>query len=392
MNTLHLENEGVPDASSVRPRLLVVDDEEAVAYVLKRSLTRAGYEIEYAASGEEALQKLALSRFDGMLTDVSMPRMRGDELQRLARAVDPDMAVLMITAVSDVSLAVACLQGGVCDYITKPFDLEDINVRVAKALERRHITLNSRQYRYDLERQVARQSARIRRLHLVSLQSLNHALEAKDEGTLDHSNRVCALSHCLAVRLDMDNRVPDGCRKVALAALLHDIGKIGVPEHILNKPGKLTDEEMNDVKRHPELGEMILKPLLSLELLAIVRHHHERWDGAGYPDGISGEAIPFGARIVAVADSYDAMTCVRPYRAGMPAEKALSILADGAGTQWDPGIVAVFLEIAKSGPIEETIAEHSIYAQSNLAGYEQVSSLFASDEPGQTLPQPAKAA
>lgn len=331
------------------PTLLVVDDEQAVASVLCRGLSRAGYDVSVACNGEEALARLETEPFDVLLSDIHMPKMRGDELQRRARERAPDLAVVLITAAYDVSVAVECLREGVFDYVTKPFDLSDVIARVNKALERRDLLRAKRGYQADLEKRVAEQAERLHQTMRGSLEALIHALEAKDPNTRDHSARV---SH-LAVRLvrHLCSGEAALAERVRVAALFHDVGKIGVPEAILNKPGRLTEGEMAFVRRHPEIGETILAPLLEPEMLAIVRHHHERWDGNGYLDGLSGAFIPLGARIVAVADSFDAMTSSRPYRDRLSPADAGAVFQENAGRQWDPRIVAAILPLIESGEI-----------------------------------------
>lgn len=343
----------VQEGRETKASVLIVDDEEAVAAVLARGLAHAGYETAVAYSGEEALLRLAERSFDVLLTDIHMPRMRGDDLQRIARERYPDLAVLLITAAQDIACAVECMKEGVYDYMTKPFDLSDVAVRVGKALERRRLTVLHREHQLLLEQRVEEQAERIRGMFRHSLEVLNQALEAKDECTRNHSVRVADLAVAIAERL-----CPDDMQFIArlrVAALLHDIGKIGVPEAILNKPGKLDDSERAFIRRHPIIGETILRPLFGgdAEMMAIVRHHHEYWNGAGYPDGLVGENTPFGARIMAVADAYDAMTSVRPYRPPMSPARALRILREGAGTQWSAVVVNTFLSLAEEGLLPE---------------------------------------
>lgn len=351
-STEHSSTKGdnaVRPSESVNASVLVVDDEPEVARVMARGLTYAGYDVSVAHSGEEALERLEEGAFDLLLTDVHMPGMHGDVLQRLARKRDPDLAVILITAAQDVTTAVECLREGAFDYMVKPAPLADVAVRVGKALERRRLVRENQDYQATLERRVLEQAGRIREMLLKSLETLSHALEAKDENTRNHSSRVADLVTALAGRLIPESETYQ--KKLRLAALLHDIGKIGVPEAILNKPGKLEAEEFAQIHKHPVVGETILRPLLEGEddILAVVRHHHERWDGRGYPDGLKGEDTPLGARIAAVADSYDAMTSARPYRPGMRPEQALQVLKDGAGTQWDPDVVTAALELAEEG-------------------------------------------
>jgi response regulator RpfG family c-di-GMP phosphodiesterase len=330
-----------------RTAILVVDDEDAVASVLARGLTYAGYEVMTANDGLDALERLSARHFDVLLTDIHMPRLRGDEMQRIARERDPELAVLMITAAEDVSGAVACLKDGVFDYLTKPFDLADVVVRVGKAVERQQLVRENNDYRRNLEQKVIVQAERLRTMMQASLEALIYALEAKDPTTRNHSNRVSELATLLAVALRPDDET--FATQVNVAALFHDIGKIGVPEAVLNKPGPLTEDEMEQVRRHPVIGETILSPLLDADTIAMVRSHHEQWNGRGYPDGRMGEDIPFGGRIIAVADAYDAMSSARPYRREILRPVVLDILRRGADSQWDGRVVEALLQLAGEG-------------------------------------------
>jgi putative nucleotidyltransferase with HDIG domain len=340
----------VPDGT---PSVLVVDDEEAVAMVLARGLGRAGYRTEVARSGAEALERLALRRFDVLLSDIRMPRMRGDELQSIARERDPELVVLLITAELEVTVAVECLKQGVSDYLTKPFDLSDVVNRVGKALERRERSREERTRRNELERCVAAQQEQLDRTLNGSVLALVQTLQAKDEVTYRHSARVSELAATLALRV-----LPgDGsfAARVRIAGQLHDIGKIGVPDGILTKEGALSNEEMRRIREHPVTGANILRSLLDAEIVAMVRGHHEQVCGGGYPDGLAGEAIPFGARIIAVADAYDALTSERPYKPEITHADVLDILRRGANQHWDEDVVEAMMAMDAEGELKDIV-------------------------------------
>jgi putative two-component system response regulator len=338
-----------------KPSVLVVDDEAAVAMVLSRGLTYAGYDSVVAGSGQEALDRLAEKSFDVLLTDIHMPRLRGDELQRIARERDPDLTVLLITAANETASAIECLKDGVYDYLLKPFDLADVVVRVGNALERRRLVRENRDYQMNLERRITEQTERLRRTMQGSLETLIVALEAKDPTTRNHSVRVSALATQIAQHLQPENT--ELVARVRIAALFHDIGKIGIPESIIQKASGLTEEERETVRQHTIIGETILSPLLEKETVAMVRSHHERIDGKGYPDALSGEAIPFGGRIIAVADAYDAMTSPRPYRSQIARAEVLDVFRQGAGKQWDADATAILLRLADEGKLPRRNSE-----------------------------------
>jgi putative nucleotidyltransferase with HDIG domain len=271
-----------------------------------------------------------------------MPGKSGVELLGEVREKSPDTAMIMVTAVADTQTAINAMKLGAYDYVTKPFNLVEVLMSVDRAIEKRNLIVSNREYKVNLEKKVGEQTEEIRETFLGALMSLAEALDAKDSYTNGHSKRVTEVAVTLCQELGLASEAID---KIRFAGLVHDIGKIGVPEEILLKPGKLTDEEFDRIKEHSAAGEKILKPIIrDQEILAIVRYHHERYSGGGYPDGKMKEDIPLGARIMAVADAYDAMTSSRPYREALSPEKARSQLMANRGSQFDPEIVDVFIK------------------------------------------------
>jgi cyclic di-GMP phosphodiesterase len=342
-------------AEDKRPRALIVDDEQHLRRVLVRLMTADGFQCDEAGNGREALAVLAHHEAVIVLSDLHMPELDGIGLLREVRVKYPDTAVMLVSAIADVQTAVECLGEGAMDYVTKPFQLEEVRARVRQALDKRRLILENRDYQERLEERVAIQQRRLEELFLASIQSLADALEVKDTYTHGHSLRVSRYSGAVARELGMD---PDFVRQVELGGRVHDIGKIGVREPVLNKAGPLTDEEYRHVMTHPVVGWRILAPLLSEQprALHIVRHHHERWDGRGLPDGLAREDIPLEARIVGVADTFDAMTSERPYRPGASLDATIEELQRCRGTQFDPSIVAAFMSALHSGAIDRETA------------------------------------
>ena len=332
-------------------RCLIVDDEPGLRRLLVRLMESDGFTCSEAATATDALAQLDRAPAMLVLTDLRMAPMDGIELLRSIRNRHPNTAVVMITAVADVDVAVSCLAMGALDYLTKPFHLEEVRARVTQALEKRRLLIENRGYQDRLEERVAAQARRLEELFLVSVQSLADALEVKDRYTRGHSMRVSQFSTAIATVLGLD---ADTVRQISLGGHLHDIGKIGVREAVLNKPGPLTEEEYLHIMTHPVVGWRILSPLLGDAPLAlnIVRSHHERFDGRGIPDGLAGQAIPVEARIAAVADSFDAMTSGRPYRGvRMELEAAIAEIARCAGQQFDPEVCAAFQQAVREGSI-----------------------------------------
>lgn len=321
---------------------LIVDDDTQIRRALARVIEGQGLACMEAASGLEGLDLLShLGSVPLVITDVHMPGMDGLEFLRELRARYPDTAVIMLTAVADVRTAVMCLQMGAMDYLAKPVVIDEVRARVTQALERRKLILENRFYQKHLETRVKQQAQRIKDIFMEGVQALAHALEAKDPYTRGHSRRVSMYSVKTAVRLGYTSGPLEDIR---LGGELHDIGKIDTPEAILNKPGPLSPEEFERVTRHALLGEKILAPFVKETpvVLRIVRSHHERMDGRGFPDGLVGDAIPFEARIVAVADAFDAMTTSRAYRSSKTNNEALEELRSCSGTHFDPAVVEAF--------------------------------------------------
>jgi putative nucleotidyltransferase with HDIG domain len=324
-------------------KCLVVDDEPGVRRSLVRMLQAQGFHCHEAGSGVEALALLdQIGDTPLVVSDMRMPELDGIGFLEAVRNRYPDTSVIMLTGLSETTTAVDCLHMGAADFLLKPISMSELQARVARALEKRALVLQNRYYQENLERQVREQAQRIQELFLQGVQMLARALEAKDAYTRGHSIRVSRYAVATARGMGFAGVPLDGIR---LGGELHDIGKIGTREALLHKPGSLTDDEFRQISEHPILGERMLYPLAreSPDVLRIVRSHHERLDGRGFPDGLRGERIPIEARIVAVADAFDAMTTRRPYRESRPPEQAMAELRRVAGTQLDPDAVEAFV-------------------------------------------------
>jgi putative nucleotidyltransferase with HDIG domain len=302
-----------------------------------------GYEVATAATGDEALGLLRRRKVTGMLLDVNLPGLSGIDLVPRVLELEPNLALIMLTAVNDATSAALCMQRGALDYLIKPIDLQVLGRAIQNALRRRDTMLEGQQINQWLKEEVALRVAERRleqaaqeRISVATLEALVNALEAKDPHLRGHSARVADLSASVAAQM--------GCSDEAVEAIrtggrLHDIGKIGIREEILNKQGPLTDAEFEHVKQHVLVGSQILAPLVHLkDVIAFVRSHHERWDGAGYPDRLAGEAIPLGARIIGAVEIYDALTTSRPYQEKMPPEIAVERMRDLIGNMLDPAV------------------------------------------------------
>jgi response regulator RpfG family c-di-GMP phosphodiesterase len=330
------------------PYCLIVDDEPLLRQVLAHLMRNDGFTCLEAANGDEAIAVLERHAVTLVMSDLRMPKLDGVGLLRQIRGRWPDSAVVMITAVADVEVAVSCLAMGAMDYLTKPFHLEEVRARVAQALEKRRLVLENRGYQQGLQEKVAVQARRLEELFLASVQSLAEALEVTDPYTRGHSVRVSHYSSVIAKQMGLDGEL---LRRIELGGHVHDIGKIGVREDLLNKPSKLTTDEYQHIMTHPMVGWRILAPLLGdmPEALNIVRSHHERFNGCGTPDGLAGTDIPLEARIAAAADCFDAMTSDRPYRPGLSMDEAIAELLRCSGSQFDPQVVDALMAAVDAG-------------------------------------------
>lgn len=339
-------------------RVLIVDDEESIRTFIKRRLSRLGYECRAAEDGAAALAVAAENKFDVALTDINMPRMNGLELLRRLRGMDETISVIMVTAVIDMDAAVTSLREGAVDYITKPIESEKLMISVANAVEKARLLRENIEYRDHLERMVEERSAeareksrRLKQFFVETTMALVSAIEAKDKYTEGHSRRVAEYSRRTALRLGLSE---DEAERIFVAGSLHDIGKIGIPDRVLTKPGVFNDEERRIMNRHSTLSANILAYIEDFkDIKDMVLSHHERYDGEGYPEGLAGEAIPLGARILAVTDAFDAMTSERPYRPRMSTENAVGEIRRGMGTQFDTRVAGVFIAIVEAGELDE---------------------------------------
>ena len=338
-------------------RLLLVDDEQSVRQALGRYLTSRGYDVISVAGGAEALARLEAEQFEAVLCDVRMPGMTGLELLPQALERDPDLAVLMLTAVNDAPTATVALSHGAFDYLMKPIELADLDRALRRALQKRALVIErGRTERFvreevhtrtrELEErteELVHERETLRTLTVRTAEALINAMEAKDVYLRGHSQRVAELAAAVAEELGLPE---DTVEHVRLAGRLHDVGKIGIREEVLNKTGALATEEFAHIKEHVRIGVEILSPLGHLgEVLAFVRDHHERWDGTGYPRGVAGEAITLGGRILSTADAYDALTSRRAYRDALSEEETVALLQAQVHRHLDPLVFAALQRV-----------------------------------------------
>lgn len=332
--------------------VLIVDDEEMIRDLLTAALQQENYTCYQASNVDEAFVILGEQPIDLVISDIMMPGRSGVELLRDLKKVDPDIAVLMITGLSDMNTAMECIHLGADDYITKPFGINRVVLTVKNLVEKRNLAIEKKNYQISLEFKVMEQTERIRKtmteLHHAydnTLTALVKALDAREKEVGSHSERVMNYSTFLGDKLGITGKDLEVLSK---GSLLHDIGKIGISDNILLKPDKLDNDEWIEMRKHPQIGYAILSEIKFLRGPAeIILSHHERFDGTGYPKQLKGDQIPIGARIFAVVDTLDAMTSDRPYRRAMPFDAVSQEIIKFSGSQFDPDIAKLFLSITR---------------------------------------------
>ncbi|HEY0406340.1 MAG TPA: HD domain-containing phosphohydrolase [Pyrinomonadaceae bacterium] len=337
--------------SDERARLLIVDDESEIRSVLCELLGHE-YECASASSAEEALATLGAGGYQLIISDITMSGMSGLEMIPHVFQISPETVVVMISGMQTIESAIEALRVGAFDYIMKPFDLRQVEAAVKRALEHYDLRASKRRYENHLEELVEQRTHELNQAldsledaYRSTLKALTAALETRDAETHGHSERVVTFSLRLGRELELSK---EQLRSLEFGSLLHDIGKIGVPDAILRKPAKLTDEEWIRMREHPVHGQAILREIEFLDGAArVVGQHHEKWDGSGYPCGLRGEEIDLNARIFAVADAFDAMISDRVYRAGRSYEEAAEELERFSGRQFDPNVVAAFHRVPR---------------------------------------------
>jgi putative nucleotidyltransferase with HDIG domain len=350
-----------------KPRILIVDDEESVLASLKRSLRKEDLEIVEATSAQEALKILSQDEVALVLSDHWMPDMKGADFLRMIRDEYPDIVRIILTGDPDIAVAEEAVnKGEIYKFITKPWNDSDLratirlglsyfemvkeNKRLAELTRKQNLELT--QFNRELEKRVASRTRalnkalyRLNRSYFETILALAEAIELKDPYTRGHSERVSIFAVQLAKRIELPKMDQE---KLRLAGILHDVGKVAIDSTILTKPAKLTPEEYEIMKKHPVMSVKIIEPIdFLVDIRPIIRHHHERYDGKGYPDGLSGDDIPLGSRILAVADTVEAMTSDRAYRKARGIEEVIAELERCSGSQFDPALALAFINILK---------------------------------------------
>ena len=330
-------------------RVLIVDDEAAILNLLSRRLEILGYDCDTETDGLRAIHRVKDTAFDLVILDVNMPYLDGTEMLLYLRRTDPDIPVVMISGMDSIDIVRKTLREGAYDYLVKPLNFDELELSIRRALQHGHLSRQIKQYQRNLEKQVSERThelavalEQIGKTYDATILALGSALETRDIETQNHGLRVAYFSYMLATSVGVSD--VDRLTDIQRGAYLHDIGKIGVPDAILRKPGPLDSAEWEIMRRHPQIGRDIIEGIDFLEgTTPIIYHHHENFDGTGYPEGLIGDSIPLEARIFSVADALDAMITDRPYRSAVPISAAEAEILRLAGSQFDPTVAKALL-------------------------------------------------
>jgi putative two-component system response regulator len=329
--------------SKSRGRILVVDDEIYIQEILKATLEEAGFECVTVDNVESALAALSSQNFELVFTDIRMPGRQGTELLRDIKSSYPNVIVIMITAIDNAQTAIESIRLGAYDYIVKPFNLDQVLVSAERGMDKLRLENAAREYQHYLEQMAEDRAAETRRLFYSMTQVFIRLLDMKAPFNEGHALRVAEKARYIARELRMTE---DGVRKVYIAALLHDVGMILVEDMLINKQGALTPEEQHYIQNRTARIDEVLKPILDdEEVLKFIRHNRERYDGTGYPAHLKGNLIPLGARVISVAEAFDAIISGRPYRLPRSPQEAIKELARCAQSQFDPQVVTIFADL-----------------------------------------------
>lgn len=338
---------------SFSDKLLIVDDDIQLANMLVRFMKSQGKTCKVVYDSKAALEELLTHSYDICLLDVNMPGLSGMEVLSDVRKRDVLTAIIMMTGNEETQHIISALRSGADDYLRKPFELEELELSLQRASMLNHLRQTNKRYKDNLEAEVKKKTEQVRKSYYDIIQAFSKSIEFKDKYTGGHNRRVSRISRLFGEALGFPE---DKLVEIEYGGLLHDIGKIGISDSILNKEGKLTDSEFSQIKQHPFIGSVILKDFESVSpFIPYVLYHHERFDGRGYPEMLHGESIPLEGRIVSIADALDAMTSTRSYRKPFTDQQAYDEILACEGKQFDPFLVSLYKDLWKAGSLQQLL-------------------------------------
>jgi putative two-component system response regulator len=340
---------GNGETAEPKEKILLVDDEEAIRSILSAGLGARGYDCDEAENGDQALKKLEKRPSDLVIMDINMPGRTGSEVLPEITKNYPETAVIMASGVTDPKVIAKCIKDGAQDYLSKPFRFEQVLASVNGTLDKRRVALDIQRYFSELSKEIKENQNDPRRFFFGAIQALINTLEAKDNYTAGHSQAVAEIAMKLGEQMKMN---PEEIDDLHWAALLHDVGKIAVDPNILNKPSELTPSEYRHIMTHAIIGPNLVKPFVNDRVVAIISHHHDHFNGSGLDQTVKGSDIPIGARIIALADAYHAMTSDRPYRKALSIGEALDEIRWYSGTQFDPVIANIMVSFIQQNTLQ----------------------------------------
>lgn len=328
-------------------KLLIADDDKPFISTLEKFLLQEKYDIDSVNNGNVAFQKLIKNKYDLCLLDIMLPEMNGiDVLTKIKKNPIINTSFVMMTGYNDINTIIEVMKLGADDYVSKPINFEELKIIFNRVLEHRKIKLENIKYKKHLEKEIEKKTREIKKSFVEIINAFTYAIQTRDNYTGNHIRRVSEIAYKIGKQMGLSN---EKLEEIKFGGILHDIGKIGIPDKILKKKEKLTDQEYKEIQKHPEYGLKIVKDIDSIKsVIPYILYHQERFDGTGYPKGLKGKKIPFEGRLLAVADAYEAMTSHRPYKKKLTPKQSIDEILTYSGIQFDPDIVKIFVEIYKN--------------------------------------------
>ncbi len=341
----------------ILPKLLIADDNHNLRKTLKTYLNKHDFAISEVKNGNMAHKELKKNIYDVCILDINMPYISGFEiLKKIQNENKISTSIIVLTSFQDNSSIINAMRMGADDYIQKPFNISELKIAIDKGIKSRQIKLENIKYKYFLEQEIKKKTRKIKKAYMDIVTAFSNAMEIRDPYTGGHSKKVSDIAYIIGKEMKLSK---NDLENIKIGGLLHDIGKIGIPDNILKKPDKLTKEEFGEIKKHPLIGYAIVKNISAVSpIIPFILTHHEKYDGTGYPHGLQGTSIPLEGRILAIADAFEAMISNRPYRKILTLQQSYNEILKYSNTQFDPNIVKIFTKLWKNGKIQKILISY----------------------------------